>query len=383
MSKVLFEITEEHLDTGLRGYPVGHCVTSFVDPETGLHYCSKPISEIANCPPQEVIYLLKNGKEGTKEEVAALFQELTKRSTVSDATVKHIYQLPKEGHPMKLFSASLLLLDMIEGTGDYEQDCMNTIAKLPHLTACLINHHAGWGETKKPDFSQGYMEAFTEMVNVPKKDKALKDAFKFFNILHYDHGGGNLSAFAGKAIASGLESLLGSLSGAMCGLAGPRHGSANQVTLEFVKEVHKTVGDNATLQDVEKLIRERLEKKQLIFGFGHAVLRVEDPRAIVLYDFVQKHYPDHPLVKIALLLREAGPNVLKEMPKVASPYPNVDAISGTMLTAVGFPYPEYYTVLFGLSRCVGIAIQIVYERLIAREGKGLPIVRPKYLYKAR
>lgn len=89
-----------------------------------------------------------------------------------------------------------------------------------------------------------------------------------------------------------------------------------------------------------------------------------------------------PLVKTALLLREAGPNVLKKMPKVASPYPNVDAISGVMLTAAGFPYPEYYTVLFGLSRCVGIAIQIVYERLYARGGKGLPIVRPKYMYKA-
>lgn len=98
---------------------------------------------------------------------------------------------------------------------------------------------------------------------------------------------------------------------------------------------------------------------------------------------MQKHYPGHPLVKIALLLREAGPNVLKEMPKVSSPYPNVDAVSGTMLTAAGFPYPEYYTVLFGLSRSVGIAIQIVYERLQARSGKGLPIVRPKYLYKER
>lgn len=294
MSKVLFEITEEHLDTGLRGYPVGHCVTSFVDPQKGLHYCGKPLNEVAHLPPQEVIYLLKNGKEGNKDEVTAFFQELTKRSQLSEATIKHIYLLPRQGHPMKLLSSSLLLLDMLEGTGDYEQDCLNIIAQLPHLVACLINHHAGWGSTEKPNFSLGYMEAFTKMVNVPEKNGALKDAFKFFNILHYDHGGGNLSAFVGKSIASGLETLLGSLSGAMCGLAGSRHGSANQVTLEFVKEIHNTVGDNATLEDVEKLICERLEKKQLVFGFGHAVLRVEDPRASVLYDFVQKHYGNHP-----------------------------------------------------------------------------------------
>jgi citrate synthase len=83
------------------------------------------------------------------------------------------------------------------------------------------------------------------------------------------------------------------------------------------------------------------------------------------------------------MLRTEGSKVLKENPKVSDPYPNIDAISGTVITAAGFPYPEYFTVLFGLSRCVGIAIQIVYDRLEAREGKGTPIIRPKYLYKSR
>ncbi len=384
MSEILFEIKQENLETGMRGYPVGYCVTSSVDPEKGLHYCKKPVSEIATrCQPQEVIYLLYTGKEGSEEEVKHFFTELKKRSCLPEKTVKSIYQLPREGHPMKLFSAALLLLAMHEKQSDYTEDCLSIIAKLPHLVACLINHHAGWGETKKPNFSLSYMEAFTDMVNVPNECPTLKEALKLFNVLHYDHGGGNLSAFTGKAVASGLEGMMGSLSAAMCGLSGPRHGSANQVTLEFVKKVYDEVGEAATLETVEQYIRQRLEKKELVFGFGHAVLRVEDPRATVLYDFVKKHYPEHPLVKIALHLREAGPKVLKENPKIANPYPNVDAISGTMLTAAGFAYPEYYTLLFGLSRCVGIAIQIVYEREIAREGKGLPIVRPKYLYKDR
>lgn len=124
-------------------------------------------------------------------------------------------------------------------------------------------------------------------------------------------------------------------------------------------------------------------KNELVFGFGHAILRVEDPRARVEYEFINKHYPDHPLVKIATLLRSEGTKVLKENPKIADPYPNVDAVSGTLLTAAGFPYPEYYTVLFGLARTVGISIQIVYEREEARGGKGTPIVRPKYLFKKR
>jgi citrate synthase len=204
-----------------------------------------------------------------------------------------------------------------------------------------------------------------------------------FNILHYDHGGGNLSTFVGKAVASGLEDMYGSICAAMCALEGPRHGKANQDCLEFVRQVLHELGENATAKQIEQLVRKRLLEKKLIFGFGHAVLRIEDPRATLQYDFVQKHYPNHPLVKIALLLRTEATKVLLEDPKISNPYPNVDAISGTMLTAVGFPYPEYYTVLFGLSRSIGIAMQIVYERTKARGGKGTPIVRPKYLYKSR
>jgi citrate synthase len=169
----------------------------------------------------------------------------------------------------------------------------------------------------------------------------------------------------------------------MCALAGPRHGRANQDCLEFVQSILEEVGENASESHVEQAIRRRLSSGQLVFGFGHAVLRVEDPRASVQYDYVKKHYPENPLVKIALLLRSAGPKVLKENPKITNPYPNVDAISGSLLTAAGFGYPEYFTVLFGLSRSVGIAIHIVYERLEARSGKGTPIVRPKYIYKAR
>ena len=96
------------------------------------------------------------------------------------------------------------------------------------------------------------------------------------------------------------------MSSAMCALAGPRHGRANQDCLEFVQSVLEEVGENATASQVEALIRHRLANNQLVFGFGHAVLRVEDPRATVQYAFVKEHYPDHPLVKIALLLRTEG-----------------------------------------------------------------------------
>lgn len=381
---VLFEITKEQLDTGLRGFPVGYCPTSHVDPQKGLFYCGQPVSQLSYKEPKEVIYLLYKGKMGTPEEIAHFVDDLKKRARVSPEVVKAIHALPRKGHPMELFPIALILLGAFEKTGDYREDCLNLIAKLPHLVASVINHHAGWGETPNPKPELGYMENFVHLLNIPGKNaQALLPAFKLFNVLHFDHGGGNLSTFVGKAVASGLEDLYGSIASAMCALAGPRHGRANQDCLHFVQEVLQELGENASVDEVEQLIRDRLKNNKLVFGFGHAVLRVEDPRATVQYDYVKKHFPEHPLVKIVLALREAGPKVLKENPKISNPYPNVDAVSGTLLTAAGFGYPDYYTVLFGLSRSVGIAIQIVYERVEARGGKGLPIVRPKYLYKAR
>jgi citrate synthase len=382
--EVLFEITKDKLETGMRGFPVGYCTTSYVDPQKGLFYINKPIPQLAYWEPIQVIYLLYHGKEGSVSEVEHFDRELKKRGHCSKETLAAIRSLPRNGHPMKLFCAALLILGMHEASNDYREDCLNLIAKIPHLAAEVINHHAGWGATSHSHTEMGYMENFARMLNVPHAHLAeLTRAFKLFNILHYDHGGGNLSTFVGKAVASGLEDMYGSIASAMCALAGPRHGRANQECLEFVRLTLHEVGEKATEADVEKFIRHRLDKNQLVFGFGHAVLRVEDPRATVQYDFVKKHYPHHPLVKIALLLRTAGSKILSENPKISDPHPNVDAISGTLLTASGFPYPEYYTVLFGLGRCVGIAIQIVYERLEARGGKGTPIVRPKYLYKSR
>jgi citrate synthase len=383
MSKILFEITEDHLDTGMRGFPVGHCPTSFVDPIKGLFYRGKVLSELVNHTPEEVMYFLYHGKEGSAKEMKDFLQILRERGHCSQAVIRHIQALPRQGHPMKLFCEALLILGMLESQENYKEDCLNLIAKIPHLVATVINYHAGWGETSSPNPQLGYMENFLMMLQMPSKARhpELHDVFRLFNILHYDHGGGNLSAFVGKAVASGLEDMYGSIASAMCALAGPRHGKANQDCLEFVQEILDQVGEDASEQVIEELLRSRLENQQLIFGFGHAVLRAEDPRATTLYQYGEKHFSGHPLIKIALLLRKAGIKVLSQNPKISNPYPNVDAISGCLLSAAGFVYPEYFTVLFGLSRCIGIAIQIMYERCIAREGKGTPIVRPKYIYK--
>jgi citrate synthase len=381
--EVLFVVKRENLETGLRGYPVGYCTTSSVDPVKGLYYLGKPIAELAFKEPEEVIYLLYYGKEPSKGELEAFKKELIKRSVVSKELLFHIRQLPLVGHPMKLFAASILLEGMIEPTGDYREDCLNLIARIPTITAAVINHHAKWPENIVSRPELGYIENFVNMLNIPKEKNApFIKAMKLFNILHYDHGGGNLSTFVGKAVASGLEDMYGSIASAISALAGPRHGRANQDCLEFVQGLLKELGSNATTTQLETLLRAKLDRNELVFGFGHAVLRVEDPRATIFYQFAEDFYSDHPLVKIARLLRTSAPKVLLENPKISNPYPNVDAISGVVLGASGFSYPQYIALLFGMSRVVGIARQIVYERLEARDGKGTPIIRPKYLYAA-
>lgn len=383
MNKVLFEVKEENLETGMRGYPVGYCTTSHVDPEKGLFYVNRPVTELVNYTPEEVIHLLYSGKMGNKEEMAAFNKDLQRRSICSPELIKHIQALPRKGHAMNLFTIALSLAGSIEGKDDYREDCLNVIAKVSTIAATVINHHAGWGGCRPSKPELGYIENFTQMLNAPNaNEENLREVFRLFEILHLDHGGGNLSTFVGKAICSGLQDMYGSLAGAMAALGGPKHGRANQDCLEFVHQVLKEVGENGTADDVEKLLRRKLAADELVFGFGHAVLRVEDPRATILYKIAQEKFPNHPLVKMVFLLRSVGTKVLKENPKITDPYANVDAVSGTVLSASGFPYPEYFTVLFGMSRCVGIARQILYERLEARGGRGTPIVRPKYLFKS-
>lgn len=382
--KVLFEITEDHLETGLRGFPVGYCPTSKVDPQKGLFYREIPVSDLAKKSPEEVIYLLMEGKLPEKSELEKFRQVLAKDRHLSKEAKQAITSLPRKGHPMKLLSSAILILGMLEETGDYRKDCMNLIAKAPALVATVINYHAGWGEARDLEAYHGYMENFTEMLNVPgaPDKKRLSEVMALFNILHYDHGGGNASAFAGKLVASTLEDIYGSSAASMCALEGPRHGKANQEGLEMIRELQKELGDGPTADQVEQWIRDRLAAKKLISGFGHAVLRAEDARATIFYDYLKKHFTNQPLAHLCLMLRERATKVLKENPKIQNPYPNVDAASGTLLSSAGFNFPEYFTLLFGLSRIVGVGRQIVYERLEAREGKGVPIYRCKYIYKA-
>jgi citrate synthase len=375
---VLFEITNKHLNTGLRRFPVGKVRTSRVDPQEGVSYVGYPIADLANLDPEAAIYLLFNKRLPTDSELATCKADLAARATVDPTVMSCIQSLPKGGHPMEWLINGLTLLGMTGKTGktgDYYEDGLNLIARSAELIATIFRVRSGWGEPIPSNPSLGLVENFVNMMGVPGADQAkLTKLLRTFYILHMDHGGGNLSTFTGKAVASGHADQYTSLAAAMAGLYGPLHGRANQECLNFVKTVGTTNPD-----EIEKFIRETLASGGKIFGFGHAVLRAEDPRATVQYGLGREICGDDPLFQTALAMRERAVKVLRENPKISNPYPNVDAVSGTLLNASGLTDSDYYTLLFGFARIAGITAQIVDERVHMRNGRGVPIYRCSYI----
>ncbi|MEE2751197.1 MAG: citrate (Si)-synthase [Myxococcota bacterium] len=372
---VLFGVTTKHLNTGLRGFPVGTVRTSFVDPYKGLHYVGHPISELWELDPEAAVYLLFHKDLPNADQLDSFKKNLIARSRVDPKVLELLAELPKEAHPMEWLITGLIYLGMTGRTGNYREDGLNAVARMPELVANVFRLRSGWGDPIPSRPELGLVENFVQMMGVPDADpEALTQLLRVFYVLHLDHGGGNLSTFTGKAVASGLADMYTSLAAAMGGLSGPRHGRANQDCLNFVRKVGSS--DPA---DVEAFIRAELAAKNLIYGFGHAVLRAEDPRATVQYELGKQICPEDELFKTALAMREAAVKVLKENPKVSNPYPNVDAVSGALLNAAGLKDSDFNTVLFGLSRCSGIAAQIIDERIHMRGGKGIPIYRCSFV----
>jgi len=371
-----FTITDEHLNTGLRGFPVGTLRTSDVDPMTGVSYVGYPIADLVDLPCEDSIYLLFHKQLPTPEQARAFNADLAKRATVSSDVLAILDKLPRSGHPMEWLIVGLELLGMTGKTksNDYREDALNLVARTSTLVAAIFRVKQGWGAPIAPRTDLTFHENFAQMLGAPGAHAQLSDLLRVFYLLHQDHEGGNLSTFTGKAVASGNADIYASMAAAMAALYGPRHGRANQECLEFVKQMGS--GD---ANELRERVLKHVKGGGLVPGFGHPVLRAEDPRAKIQYAYGAKHFGDHPLVKTAIALREVVPPILKEHSRTKDPYPNVDAASGSLLSAAGLANPEFYTLLFGWSRVSGISAQIVDERLVMRDGKGVPIYRPRYI----
>jgi citrate synthase len=374
--EVLLEVTSNHLNTGLRGVPVGTCRTSFVTPTEGVHYCGYPITELSTFAPEDIIYLLFNKELPTPAQSQAIRAELTARAEIPGDLESIFMALPRDGHPMDWLSVGIHALGMFETTNDWRSDAMNLIARMPRVMGLLFRIREGRTEAiPADDPSASLVDRFVAALDLTGVDKEkMTRVISTYLVLHMDHGGGNLSTFTGKAIASGHATVYSAMAGAMNALSGPLHGRANQSCLEFVLRV-----GTSDPKEVEAFVRAELDAKRPVFGFGHAVLRTEDPRATAQFALGQEICPDDENFKIIRTLREVAPRVLGENPKISNPNANVDIASGALLYHIGLTDPTYYTTFFGWARVAGIGAQIVDERSVMRDGKGTPIYRPKYI----
>ena len=200
-----FTITEKQLDTGLRGYPVGTCWTSGVDPQRGVSYVGYPIAEIAHLPPEDVIYLLFHKHLPSADEAAAFRRDLQQRAEVDPAVYSSLKGLPSGAHPMEMLCVGIQLLGMTAKTGDYKEDALNLVARIPSVLAAIFRIREDWGDPIEADQSLDYVANFVHMLGMPSGDlEKLTTLLRTFYVLHMDHGGGNLSTLHGQG--SGLRS---------------------------------------------------------------------------------------------------------------------------------------------------------------------------------
>jgi citrate synthase len=382
--EVISQVTVAQAYGGMRGVKCLVCDTSQVDPEKGLILRGHPISELTNRLPEEMFFLLLLGELPDAKTLRALQDALRARAEVPAYVWKALYQLPADTHPMQMFETAILVLEResvfrhryTEGMhkSDYWEpaleDAVRLIAKLPALAAGVYRIRFGKGDPIAPDPTLDWAGNYAHLLGVAEGEFA--NLLRLYLTLHCDHESGNVSAFTSHVVASSLADPYYAVSSGLGGLAGPLHGLACQEALAFVLEIYKEFGNVPTAEQLEKHVWNMLESGRVVPGYGHAVLRATDPRFTALHAFAERLHSDDPLLKIVDLGFRVIPKVLIKHGKAKNPYPNVDATTGALLHHFGIVEPSYYTVVFGVSRALGMLSQQILNWAI-----GTPITRPK------
>lgn len=383
---VINEVTTEQLFGGMRGIKSLICDTSEVGLDTGLIIRGIPILELTDKLPEEIFYLLLTGELPDNEALEDLQWELRRRSDVPFYVWNTINALPMETHPMVMLNSAVLVMEnesffrkrYDEGMPKdmlWEPmlwDSLNLIARIPIIAAYIYRRKFNKGPRINSDNKLDWAANYARLLGVEDPDGSFADLMRLYMVLHSDHEGGNVSAMATQTINSALSDVYFSVSGGLNGLAGPLHGLANQECLRFIIKLRDDIGHTPSDNEVREYCINLLNNRRVIAGYGHAVLRVTDPRFTAFVKFGKKHLPDDEIFGIVNQLFNIVPKLLIEGGKAKDPWPNVDAASGSLLFHYGMTEYEYYTVLFSVSRVLGLAAQLILNRALNR-----PIIRPK------
>jgi citrate synthase len=395
---VLGEYTVGMCVGGMRGIVGLVSETSLLDPMEGIRYrgytlaeCNKllpkasPTSDVGL--PEASFWLLLTGEIPTEAESKALNEELHKRSTIPEHVLKLVDSLPRDMHAMTQLTMGLCALQpdsafynaYRDGTmtrKDYWkyvlEDALTLVAQMPLLTARIFRNIYFDGKQLPTDPSLDWAGNYANMLGVSSNED-FYECTRLYLMLHADHEGGNVSAHTTHLVGSALSDPYLAFAAGVNGLAGPLHGLANQECLRWLKDTKQALGDTEpTVEVLTKFAKDTLASGKVIPGFGHGVLRKTDPRYVLEHEFAKARFPNDPLFKLANVCYEAIPPVLEATGKVKNPWPNVDALSGSLMQHYGLDQEDYYTVVFAVSRSIGCMSNLVWSRIM-----GLPIERPK------
>jgi len=385
----LGDVTIAQAIGGMRGVKCLVTDISYLDPFEGIRFRGFTIPEVLEKLPRPAgaevpfvegfIYLLLTGELPTENEVNEIAEEFKERRKVPSYVFDVINAMPADSHPMVMFSAALLSMQKESvfvkqyqagiSKMDYwdptYEDAMNLLAKLPEIGAYI--YRKKYRDSIIPsDTNLDWGGNFAHMMGI---DTPYDDLSRLYFILHSDHESGNVSAHTGHLVASALSDSYYAVSSMINGLAGPLHGLANEEVLRWIQSVMKKMGGKIPdKEEMKQFVWDTLNSGQVIPGYGHAVLRKTDPRYTAQRDFCLKHLPDDNIFKYVSVLYDV------EHGKAKNPWPNVDAQSGVIQWYYGIQEYDFYTVLFGIGRSIGVLSNIVWDRAL-----GYAIERPKSL----
>jgi len=389
------EITVAQVYQGMRGMIGLITETSLLDANEGIRFRGYSIPELRDqLPraeggseplPEGLFYLMLLGEMPSEEDVEHLSGVFARRSHVPNYVFDVIESLPLNTHPMTQFSIGIMALqresifakEYAKGISkkDYwsyvYEDVMNLIARLPRVAAYIYRRKYKNGDHIQPNGMLDWAGNFAHMLGYD--DKGFYALMRLYMTIHADHEGGNVSAHTTHLVGSALSDPYLALAAGMNGLAGPLHGLANQEVIRWIEEMLAELNTTSpTKEDIAAYIKKTLSEGKVVPGYGHAVLRKTDPRFIAQMEFGKKHCPESPLVQTVWNIYEVAPDILSATGKIKNPWPNVDAHSGALLKNYGLIEEDFYTVLFGVSRALGVLSSLCWDRAL-----GFPLERPK------
>lgn len=394
-NKKVGEVTLSQIYQGMRGITGLISETSLLDAQEGIRFRGYSIPELQQkLPtaikggeplPEGLFHLMLLGELPTEAEVNHLTSVWQRRSHVPNHVFATIDALPLTTHPMTMFVVGVMALqtesnfskEYAKGLNkkDYwsytYDDAMDLIARLPRIAAYIYRRKYKNNEHIHPNGLLDWAGNFAHMMGYD--DESFKELMRLYMTIHADHEGGNVSAHTTHLVGSALSDPYLSFAAGMNGLAGPLHGLANQEVIKWIFEMQEQLGtDSPTKEQIAEYVQKTLTSGKVVPGYGHAVLRKTDPRFTAQMEFGKKHMAEDHLVNTVWNIYETVPPILQSLGKIKNPWPNVDAHSGALLVHYGFVEYEFYTVLFAVSRALGVMASLCWDRAL-----GFPLERPK------